>query len=80
MFFDLISSVMDIHPMRGNCCTIADIVGGTPIDVRSCFYPRNIPFQTSFVFLTSHYTFLTARGQQVSLFLLFSFFAMVSKC
>ena len=56
---------MEVDPLWGNSCTIADIVVfcGTVIDARSCFFPRNIPFQTSVVFLTIHNTLLTARGR-----------------
>ena len=35
------------------------------MDVGSFFFLRNVPFQTSVVFLTIHDTFLTARGRRV---------------
>ena len=74
MFFELISPVMEINPLRCSLCAITDFVlfCETDIDVRSGF-PRNIIFQTSVVFLAIHDTLLTARGRRAF------FFAMVSK-
>ena len=53
--------------MRDNLCAITDIVSlrDTAIDVRSCIFPRNTPFQTSVASLTTHDTLLTARRRRV---------------
>ena len=54
------------------------------MDVGACFFfSRNVPFQTSVVFLTLHDTLLTTRGRRgfivlVFFFVFFFFFATVS--
>ena len=67
MMFEYASPVMEIIPLAGcNLCTTTETVlfCGTAIDVRSFFFPRNMPFPTLVVFLTIHDTLLTALGQR----------------
>ena len=50
---------------------------GTVMDVGSSFFPRNVPFQTSVVFLTIHDTWLTTRGRRGFIVLAFFVFFFV---